>query len=168
MRRGRFAKSTKALGKAAPPIHWGQGERCKQLDCHDRERFKGPTNVREDYRSPRQYAGEKGNLPIVKLLIENYIADDSPSGLRGYIPRTLAYNNCHHKVVKYLDARRRDGARKRDRFCRWMAEPWHAMRGMIGTIVVFHACFKGELCFLKFPVLCLDDTEAQGRRAKEV
>ncbi|KAI0553153.1 ankyrin repeat-containing domain protein [Xylaria curta] len=64
------------------------------------------------YRTPLQLAAAKGNLPVVKLLIETYHADDSLIAPDGELALRLASANGHREIVAYLPARRGGGFRR--------------------------------------------------------
>ncbi|KAF2261025.1 hypothetical protein CC78DRAFT_535918 [Lojkania enalia] len=74
------------------------------------------------YRTPLQLAAEKGNLTIVKLLMETYGADDSLIAPDGELALRLAAANGHREVVEYLPLRRGGG------FRRWKTKHHKAMR----------------------------------------
>ena len=63
-------------------------------------------------RTPLQYAAEKGHLAIVKVLMEEFGADDSLIAPDGALALRLAAQNGHEEVVAYLPARK-GGAWKR-------------------------------------------------------
>lgn len=63
-------------------------------------------------RTPLQYAAAVGNLAMVKVLMEEFGADDSLVAEDGQIALRLAAENGHREVVAYLPARRA-GAWKR-------------------------------------------------------
>jgi hypothetical protein len=73
-------------------------------------------------RTPLQYAAEKGNLPIVKLLMESYHADDALVAPDGELALRLASANGHREIVDYLPPRRGGG------FRRWKTKHSDAMR----------------------------------------
>jgi hypothetical protein len=56
-------------------------------------------------RTPLQYAAEKGNLAMVKVLMEEFGADDSLVAPDGSLALRLAAQNGHGDVVAYLPAR---------------------------------------------------------------
>lgn len=66
-------------------------------------------------RTALQLAAETGNLAIVKILMQDYGADDSLIAPDGALALRLAAANGHREVVEYLPARR-GGAWKRWRF----------------------------------------------------
>ncbi|KAI1737369.1 hypothetical protein F4680DRAFT_211814 [Xylaria scruposa] len=74
------------------------------------------------YRTPLQLAAAKGNLPVVKLLMETYHADDSLIAPDGELALRLASANGHREIVAYLPARRGGG------FRRWKTRHNVAMR----------------------------------------
>jgi hypothetical protein len=80
------------------------------------------TRLDTTYRTPLQSAAEKGNLTIVKLLIETYQADDSLIALDGQHALRLAAANGHKEIVAYLPSRRGGGWR------RWKTKHSKAMR----------------------------------------
>ena len=57
-------------------------------------------------------AAEKGNLTIVKLLIEAYHADDKLIAKDGQIALRLAASNGHREVVDYLPSRSGGGMKR--------------------------------------------------------
>ena len=61
------------------------------------------------YRTPLQHAAQKGNLVLVKLLMEVYHADDSLVAPDGEIALRLAAAGGHREIVEYLPARRAGG-----------------------------------------------------------
>ncbi|KAI1131104.1 hypothetical protein F5Y10DRAFT_234258 [Nemania abortiva] len=79
---------------------------------------------REDrvYRTPLQLAAAKGSLAIVKLLIDDYSADDALVAPDGELALRLAAANGHREVVAYLPVRRGGG------FRRWKTRHAVAMR----------------------------------------
>jgi hypothetical protein len=79
---------------------------------------KKPENT---YRTPLQYAAEKGNLTIVKLLMETYQADDSLIAPDGQHALRLAAANGYKEIVDYLPSRRGGGWR------RWKTKHRYAM-----------------------------------------
>ncbi|KAI0535446.1 hypothetical protein GGR58DRAFT_441380 [Xylaria digitata] len=86
-----------------------------------RGRIRGPPPSKI-YRTPLQLAAAQGNLPIVKLLMETYHADDSPVAPDGELALRLASENGHGEIVAYLPARRGGG------FQRWKTRHGTAMR----------------------------------------
>jgi len=64
------------------------------------------------YRTPLQFAAEKGNLVLVKLLLETYHADDAQVAPDGQLALRLAAANGHREIVDYLPARRGGGWRR--------------------------------------------------------
>ncbi|KAI0440914.1 hypothetical protein F4803DRAFT_444999 [Xylaria telfairii] len=74
------------------------------------------------HRTPLQLAAARGNLPIVKLLMETYHADDALVAPDGELALRLAAANGHREIVAYLPARRGGG------FKRWKARHEVAMR----------------------------------------
>ncbi|KAF2682200.1 ankyrin [Lentithecium fluviatile CBS 122367] len=61
------------------------------------------------YRTPLQYAAEKGNMTIIKLLMETYQADDSIIAPDGQHALRLAATHGHREIVQYLPSRRGGG-----------------------------------------------------------
>ncbi|CAI6082770.1 unnamed protein product [Clonostachys chloroleuca] len=59
-------------------------------------------------RTPLQLAAQQGRLALVKVLMEDYGADDSLVAPDGYIALRLAAKNGHREIVEYLPARRGD------------------------------------------------------------
>ncbi|VUC26823.1 unnamed protein product [Clonostachys rosea] len=57
-------------------------------------------------RTPLQLAAQQGRLALVKVLMEDYGADDSLVAPDGYIALRLAAKNGHRDIVDYLPARR--------------------------------------------------------------
>ncbi|KAI1758045.1 hypothetical protein F4782DRAFT_9777 [Xylaria castorea] len=74
------------------------------------------------YRTPLQQAAAKGNLPVVRLLVETYHADDSLIAPDGELALRLASAHGHREIVAYLPARRGGG------FRRWKTRHDVAMR----------------------------------------
>ncbi|KAI0483687.1 hypothetical protein F4859DRAFT_529026 [Xylaria cf. heliscus] len=74
------------------------------------------------FRTPLQLAAAKGNLPTVKLLMEDYGADDALVAPDGELALRLASAAGHRDVVAYLPARRGGG------FRRWKGRHAVAMR----------------------------------------
>ncbi|KAK2592339.1 hypothetical protein QQS21_009958 [Conoideocrella luteorostrata] len=64
------------------------------------------------FRTPLQLAAESGNLAIVKILTQEYGADDSLIAPDGALALRLAAANGHREIVEFLPARR-GGAWKR-------------------------------------------------------
>lgn len=64
------------------------------------------------FRTPLQYAAELGKLATVKILMEEFSADDSLIAPDGALALRLAAHNGHRDVVAYLPVRR-GGAWKR-------------------------------------------------------
>jgi hypothetical protein len=73
-------------------------------------------------RTPLMVAAEKGNLTIVKLIMETYGADDSIIAPDGELALRLAASNGHREVVDYLPSRRAGG------FKRWKTKHGKAMK----------------------------------------
>ncbi|KAF2715249.1 hypothetical protein K504DRAFT_457419 [Pleomassaria siparia CBS 279.74] len=95
----------------------------------DDRRGAQPSRFRSDHvgsiavsRSPLMCAAEKGSLPMVKLLMETYKADDSLVASDGELALRLAAANDHGEVVDYLPSRRRGG------FRRWKTKHQKAMK----------------------------------------
>ncbi|CAH0055355.1 unnamed protein product [Clonostachys solani] len=57
-------------------------------------------------RTPLQLAAQQGRLALVKVLVEDYGADDGLVAPDGYIALRLAAKNGHREIVEYLPARR--------------------------------------------------------------
>ncbi|KAH8164612.1 hypothetical protein CIB48_g3640 [Xylaria polymorpha] len=74
------------------------------------------------YRTPLQLAAARGNLPVVKLLMETYGADDALVAPDGELALRLAAANNHREIVAYLPTRRGGG------FKRWKTRHEVAMR----------------------------------------
>ncbi|KAF2651399.1 ankyrin [Lophiostoma macrostomum CBS 122681] len=64
------------------------------------------------WRTPLMVAAEKGNLTIVKLLMETYGADDSMIAPDGELALRIASSNGHREIVNYLPLRRGGGFRR--------------------------------------------------------
>jgi len=71
----------------------------------------GPARVKT-YRTPLQSAAEKGNLTLVKLLMETYQADDSLIAPDGQHALRLAATHGYTEIVEYLPVRRGGGWRR--------------------------------------------------------
>lgn len=63
-------------------------------------------------RTPLQYAAQEGRLALVKVLMEDYGADDALVAPDGALALRLAAKNGHREIVEYLPSRR-GGAWKR-------------------------------------------------------
>lgn len=63
-------------------------------------------------RTPLMLATEKGNLTIVKLLMETYHADDSLIAPDGTLALRIAASKGHREIVDYLPSRRGGGFRR--------------------------------------------------------
>ncbi|KAI0182328.1 hypothetical protein EV127DRAFT_449779 [Xylaria flabelliformis] len=98
----------------------GKKER-RPPDC-GRHLKKKHWTPRKIYRTPLQLAAAKGNLPVVKLLMETYHADDSLIAPDGELALRLASANGHREIVTYLPSRRGGG------FRRWKTRHDVAMR----------------------------------------
>jgi hypothetical protein len=72
--------------------------------CHHRS-----SALEAPERTPLQLAAQEGNLALVKVLIEDYGADDSLVAPDGAIALRLAAANNHREIVHYLPARRAGG-----------------------------------------------------------
>ncbi|OAQ61268.1 ankyrin repeat protein [Pochonia chlamydosporia 170] len=90
-------------------------------------------------RTALQLAAQTGNLAIVKILIEDYGADDSLIAPDGALALRLAAANGHREIVEYLPVRR-GGAWKRWRYTHRveMDRVRRAFRG-IGEFITFFA-----------------------------
>ncbi|KAM5341545.1 hypothetical protein ACJ41O_014576 [Fusarium nematophilum] len=66
--------------------------------------FLGPNDGPE--RTPLMVAAERGHLALVRVLMEDYGADDSIVAPDGAIALRLAAGNRHREIVQYLPARR--------------------------------------------------------------
>jgi len=77
-----------------------------------KRRYKSSSYRTEIHRTPLQFAAEKGNLKIVKMLKEAYHADDSLIAPDGQHALRLAAMNGHREIVKYLPSRRGGGWRR--------------------------------------------------------
>ena len=63
-------------------------------------------------RTPLQLAAAKGNLALVKLLMEVYHADDALIAPDGQLALRLAIQNGHQEIAAYLPSRRGGGWRR--------------------------------------------------------
>lgn len=94
-RRGGMVRRLIALGSIVD----GYGHP-KPEPSHSRTRLPPPE------RTPLQYAAETGSLAIVKILMEDFQADDALIAPDGYLALRLAARNGHREIVQYLPARR--------------------------------------------------------------
>ncbi|KAM0493369.1 hypothetical protein ACHAPB_008480 [Verticillium nonalfalfae] len=76
-----------------------------EADVHDPRRRRRATDA-PTRRTPLQYAAALGRLPLVKLLREDFGADDALVAPDGEIALRLAARGRHRDVVAYLPARR--------------------------------------------------------------
>ncbi|KAI1429735.1 hypothetical protein F5Y12DRAFT_795267 [Xylaria sp. FL1777] len=79
-------------------------------------------------RTPLQHAAARGNLVLVRLLMETYGADDSLVAPDGELALRLAAARGHREVVAYLPARRGGG------FRRWKVAHEAALRRARGAV----------------------------------
>ncbi|KAF8847402.1 hypothetical protein BDZ45DRAFT_607504 [Acephala macrosclerotiorum] len=88
----------------------------------DRNAFGNVVQREPRKRTPLQLAASKGQLVLVKLLIEKYHCDESLVAPDGQIALRLASQNGHREIVDYLPARRGGG------FRRWKHSNRHALQ----------------------------------------
>ncbi|KAF2501594.1 ankyrin, partial [Lophium mytilinum] len=69
-----------------------------------------PTNIRK--RTPLMLAAEKGNINLVKLLVDVYHANDALIAPDGELALRLASDNGHRDIVEFLPGRRGGGWRR--------------------------------------------------------
>ncbi|TRX92367.1 hypothetical protein FHL15_006753 [Xylaria flabelliformis] len=103
-----------------------------------RRHLKKYWTPRKIYRTPLQLAAAKGNLPVVKLLMETYHADDALIAPDGELALRLASANGHREIVAYLPARRGGGFRRwktRHDVAMWRAK--RAAEGIYEFVKVF-------------------------------
>ncbi|KAI0421002.1 hypothetical protein F5X98DRAFT_313622 [Xylaria grammica] len=126
------------LEAGADPNEYGAVGVTKEPEWRGRVRGPPPSKI---YRTPLQLAAAKGNLPIVKLLMETYGADDSLVAPDGELALRLASENGHREVVAYLPPRRGGGFRRwKTRHDVAMRRAKRAARGIYRTVevVAFH------------------------------
>ncbi|KAI0453035.1 ankyrin repeat-containing domain protein [Xylaria acuta] len=108
------------LEAGADPNAYGVAERPgPRRYTNPPRRYLNPPDV---CRTPLQLAAARGNLPMVRLLMETYHADDALIAPDGELALSLASANSHGEVVAYLPARRGGG------FRRWRARHDSAIR----------------------------------------
>ncbi|CAF9908046.1 MAG: hypothetical protein HETSPECPRED_007972 [Heterodermia speciosa] len=100
-------------------------------------------NRKDVQRTPLQFAAAKGNLTLVKLLMEVYHANDALIAPDGQLALRLAIQNGHREIAAYLPARRGGGWR------RWKAHHAKAVkRAQAACKQIVEAC---EFLFWELP-----------------
>ena len=94
-------------------------------------------------RTPLQVAAAKGNLVVVKLLMEEYGADDALIAPDGQLALRLAAEGGHREVVDYLPLRRGGG------FRRWKVHHEIAIRR--ATVAAAKIGYVFEVIFWSIP-----------------
>ena len=76
------------------------------------QRHDSKSRKEDTQRTPLQLAAAKGNLTLVKLLIEVYHANDALIAPDGQLALRLAIQNGHQEIAAYLPSRRGGGWRR--------------------------------------------------------
>lgn len=106
-------------------------------------------------RTPLQLAAALGRLALVKLLLEDFHADDSLIAPDGQLALRLAADNGHREVVAYLPTRR-GGAWRRWKTHHLVA--WRRIKKAVGRLYFIGKCLVWYLpkgLFWFFPKYCI-------------